>query len=260
MKSGFDFMAAINNPPAEASIPPPAVIGINDSDQACQVLRRTYLPEIERMKAQALAHVVTDEASQNEAITMAGQAKKLANAIEKKRKEVIEAPGEFVKTVNNFVKVFRDTLDEIDRKLKAGIQTHMTKVQMEQREAQERARIEAEKIQRELDARAAALNAQREAEARKAAEKGEPAAPMEPEVIAPVVVAPVVPVQKVFRSETGSSVHLRKDWVWDVLDISLIPPKYLVVDKVAVNQAVKSGIREIPGMRIYETESAIIKA
>jgi len=29
---------------------------------------------------------------------------------------------------------------------------------------------------------------------------------------------------------------------------------------VAVNQAVKSGIREIPGMRIYETESAIIKA
>ena len=33
MKSGFDFMAAVNNPPAEASIPPPAVIGINDSDR-----------------------------------------------------------------------------------------------------------------------------------------------------------------------------------------------------------------------------------
>jgi hypothetical protein len=83
---------------------------------------------------------------------------------------------------------------------------------------------------------------------------------MEPEVIAPVVVAPVVPVQKVFRSETGSSVHLRKDWVWEVLDISMIPGKYLMVDKVAVNQAVKSGIREILGIRIYETESAIIKA
>ena len=260
MKLGFDFMAAVNNPPAEASIPPPTVIGINDPDQACRVLRRMYLPEIERMKAQAMAHVVTDETSQNEAITMAGQAKKLATAIEKKRKEVIEAPGEFVKTVNNFVKVFRDTLDEIDRKLKAGIQAHMTKVQMEQREAQERARIEAEKIQRELDARAAALNAQRGAEARKAAEKGEPVAPMEPEVIAPVVAAPVVPVQKVFRSETGSSVHLRKDWVWDILDISLIPGKYLMVDKVSVNQAIKSGIREITGIRIYETESAIIKA
>jgi len=260
MKSGFDFMAAVNNPPAEASIPPPAVIGINDPDQACRVLRRMYLPEIERMKAQAMAHVVTDEASQNEAITMAGQAKKLATAIEKKRKEVIEAPGEFVKTVNSFVKVFRDSLDDIDRKLKAGIQSHMIKIQMEQREAQERARIEAAKIQHELDLRAAELNAQREAEARKAAEKGEPAAPMEPEVTAPVVVAPVVPVQKVFRSETGSSVHLRKDWVWDILDISLIPGKYLVVDKVSVNQAIKSGIREIPGIRIYETESTVIKA
>ncbi len=136
----------------------------------------------------------------------------------------------------------------------------MTRVQMQQREAQEHARIEAEKNQRELDARAAAINAQRETEARQAAEKGEPAAPMEPEVIAPVVVAPVVPVQKVFRSETGSSVHLRKDWEWEVLDISLIPGKYLIVDKIAVNQAVKSGIREIPGIRIYETESAIIKA
>jgi hypothetical protein len=258
----MDFMAAVNEAeevPAAVHIPS-VLIGYNDADQACRVLRRMYLPEIERMKAQAMAHVVVDEDSQNEAITMVGQAKKLATAIEKKRKEVIEAPGEFVKTVNSFVKVFTNTLDEIHQKLNVGILARISKVQMEQREAQERARLEAAKVQRELNERAAALNVQREAEAKKAFEMGEPAAPMEPEVIAPIVVAPVVPVQKVFRSETGSSVHLRKDWVWDVLDISLIPPKYLVVDKVAVNQAVKSGIREIPGIRIYETESAIIKA
>jgi hypothetical protein len=256
----MDFMAAVKQVEEAPAVPvPPALIGIN-ATHACRVLKQMYLPEIERMKAQALAHVVTDEAGQNGAITMAGQAKKLATAIEKKRKEVIEAPSEFVKTVNNFVKVFKDTLDEIDRKLKAGIQAHMTKVQMQQREAQERARMEAAKIQQELDARAAALNAQREAEARKAVKTGKSVKPIEDEVLAPIVVAPVVPVQKVFRSETGSSVHLRKDWVWDVLDISLIPGKYLMVDKVSVNQAVKSGIREIPGIRIYETESAIIKA
>jgi hypothetical protein len=165
-----------------------------------------------------------------------------------------------VKTVNNFVKVFRDSLDEIEQKLKAGLQSYITKVQMEQRVSQELARIEAAKIQQQLNARAAALNAQREADARKAAQNGEPAVPMEPEVTAPVVVAPVVPVQKVFRSETGSSVYFRKYWVWDILDFSLIPGKYHIIDKVAVNQAVKSGIREIPGIRIYETESAIIKA
>ena len=61
------------------------------------------------MKAQAMSHVVTDESSQNAAITMAGQAKKLSTAIEKKRKEIIEAPGDFVKTINSFVKVFRDS-------------------------------------------------------------------------------------------------------------------------------------------------------
>jgi hypothetical protein len=259
----MDFMAAVNGTAEEAPgvvQTTPAGIGINDSNHACLVLKKMYLPEIERMKAQAFAHIVEDEQTHNEAITMAGQARKLTTAIEKKRKEIIEAPGEFVKTVNNFVKVFRDSLDEIEQKLKAGLQAHITKVQMEQRVSQELARIEAAKIQQQLNARAAALNAQREAEARKAAQNGEPAVPMEPEVTAPVVVAPVVPVQKVFRSETGSSVHLRKDWVWEVLDISLIHAKYLMVDKVSVNQAVKSGIREIPGIRIYETESAIIKA
>ena len=258
----MDFMAAINTTD-ETPVPTksaPAVININDSNQACLVLKKTYLPEIERMKAQAFAHIVKDEQTHNEAITMAGQAKKMATAIEKKRKEIIEAPGEFVKTVNNFVKVFRDSLDEIDRKLKSGIQSHMIKVQMEQREAQERARIEAAKVQRELDARAAVLNAQREEQAAKAEQAGIPAKPLEPEVMAPVVVAPVVPVQKVFRSETGSSVHLRKDWVWEVTDLENVPTKYLVIDKVAVNQAIKSGIREIPGIRIFETETAIIKA
>ena len=100
----MDFMAAVNEAeevPAAVHIPS-VLIGYNDADQACRVLRRMYLPEIERMKAQAMAHVVTDEASQNEAITMAGQAKKLATAIEKKRKEVIEAPGEFVKDRQQF--------------------------------------------------------------------------------------------------------------------------------------------------------------
>jgi hypothetical protein len=259
----MDFMAAINQTAEEIPAPvqtTPAVIGINDSNQACLVLKKMYLPEIERMKAQAFAHIVKDEQTHNEAITMAGQAKKLATTIEKKRKEIIEIPGEFVKTVNNFVKVFRDSLDEIDRKLKSGIQSHMIKVQMEQREAQERARIEAAKVQRELDARAASLNAQREEQSRKSAETGQPMEPIEAEVIAPVVVAPVVPVQKVFRSETGSSVHLRKDWVWEVTDLAIVPTKYLVIDKVAVNQAVKSGIREIPGMRIYEIETAVIKS
>ena len=259
----MDFMAAINQTAEELPVPvqtQSAVIGINDSNQACLVLKKMYLPEIERMKAKAFAHIVKDEQTHNEAITMAGQAKKLATAIEKKRKEIIEVPGEFVKTVNNFVKVFRDSLDEIDRKLKAGIQAHITTVQMEQREAQERARIEAAKVQRELEARAAALNAQREEQARKAAETGLPIEPIEAEVSAPVVVAPVVPVQKVFRSETGSSVHLRKDWVWEVTDLALVPTKYLVIDKISVNQAVKSGIREIPGIRIFETETAVIKS
>ena len=253
----FDFMAAVNGTAEIVPVEPEA--SNLDVAQACRVLRRMYLPEIERMKAQAKAHVVTDEQSSNEAITMAGQAKKIASALEKERKRVIEKPGEFVKSVNNLAKAFKDSLDDIDRTLKNGIQKHLIKVQMEQREAQERARKAAAEVQRELDARAAELQSQREADARTAIAAGNTPEVI-PDVVAPIVEAAVVPVQKVFRSETGSSVHLRKDWVWDVLDISLVPGKYLVVDKVSINQAVKSGIREIPGVRIYEVETAVIKA
>ena len=91
----MDFMAAVNEAeevPATVHIPS-VLIGYNDADQACRVLRRMYLPEIERMKAQAMAHVVTDEASQNVAITMAGQAKKLATQSRKSAKRLSRRRG-----------------------------------------------------------------------------------------------------------------------------------------------------------------------
>ncbi len=49
---------------------------------------------------------------------------------------------------------------------------------------------------------------------------------------------------------------VRKDWVWEVADNSYdIPRKYLMLDIVMVNKAVKQGgIREIPGIRIFQRE------
>jgi hypothetical protein len=91
----MDFMAAVNGTAEEAPgvvQTTPAGIGINDSNHACLVLKKMYLPEIERMKAQAFAHVVENEQTHNEAITMAGQARKLTTAIEKNERKSSRHP------------------------------------------------------------------------------------------------------------------------------------------------------------------------
>jgi hypothetical protein len=48
---------------------------------------------------------------------------------------------------------------------------------------------------------------------------------------------------------------MRKDWVAEIENTELIPRQYMVPDQVLINQAVRNGIREIPGVKIYEKES-----
>jgi hypothetical protein len=48
---------------------------------------------------------------------------------------------------------------------------------------------------------------------------------------------------------------MRKDWVAEVINHDLIPRQYLMPDITAINAAVRGGIREIPGVKIYEKES-----
>ena len=45
-----------------------------------------------------------------------------------------------------------------------------------------------------------------------------------------------------------------KRWTFEVVDESKIPRKYLTVNTVAINQAVRNGVREIDGLNIFQTE------
>jgi hypothetical protein len=50
-----------------------------------------------------------------------------------------------------------------------------------------------------------------------------------------------------------------KRWTYEVIDANLLPREYLVVNTTAINTAVKGGVREIPGVRIYEDTSLTIR-
>ena len=233
----MDFDAALNQAeqkPGAEQLPESSNL---DPDRACTVLREKFYPSIEEMKEQADAHQVTDDGSYKNAIAMAGQAKELVKKLEKTRKEIISEPDSFVRQVNKFVKSFKDQLEQIETGLKRKIEDHARRLEQERREQERKAREEAERVQAELN--------------KKAEESG-----TDPVEVAP----PVVEQQKVTRADTGAAVHMRKEWTWEIKDISKVPAEYLEVKKTAVNQAVKAGIREIPGIKIYETEKAVLRS
>jgi hypothetical protein len=61
------------------------------------------------------------------------------------------------------------------------------------------------------------------------------------------------------RGDFGAVATLRSVWTFEVMDRSKIPADYLMVNEAAIKGAVKAGIREIPGVRIYQEQSAVVR-
>ena len=54
------------------------------------------------------------------------------------------------------------------------------------------------------------------------------------------------------RGFTGASASSRKIWKYEITEPDLIPRNYCEPSAAKINAAVKSGVREIPGVRIFE--------
>ncbi len=228
-----------------------------------------YKTEAVRIATDAKALTVQDQESLNVAVMLGGSAKKIGKAIDAQRKAIILESSEFVKGVNSIAKMITDTLDEAEKAVKGKIGQFQARQEMERRERERKAREEAEALQRKLDAevedanRNAAEEARRKAEeearARKASAAEIEAAKKKAEedaakiaVVAPTVVSPVVQdAPKVTRTESGSAFS-KKPWVFEVTNADQVPREFLAVDEKKIRDAVRMGVREIAGVRIYQ--------
>lgn len=61
------------------------------------------------------------------------------------------------------------------------------------------------------------------------------------------------------RSAAGSLVGLRETWVYALDNIQNVPPAYLMVNDAVVKAAIKSGTRDIPGLRIFPETKAYVR-
>lgn len=208
--------------------PPPAFRDPYDMDPVRRNLD-PYMGKISAMHDQAQALTVTDDDTLTTAAEMAGQSKGLAKAIEDARKRFVADPNAYIKAVNGLAKSVTEKLAAIENGLKRKIGDYQTRKELERRKAEEGARRQAAELQKKLDAEAKAAN------------------------VEPVKVeAPAVPrPQTMVRTSEGTA-YQHKEWKFEVESDADVPREYLMVDHARIRQAVKDGIRNIPGVRIFE--------
>lgn len=154
------------------------------------------------------------------------------------------------------VKPFNDGVDAINARFKAmtvplkdaedGLKGKMLAFQQEEERRaneeaarQEKARKEAEE-KRRAEAEAQAAESDR--------------APL-PISLIERPVPPITPQHKpTTYGQTGAVSTVKKQWTFEVEDISKVPAEYLLIDQVKVNQAVRAGARDIAGLRIFEKD------
>ena len=229
----INLRAAIDSDDSATELPIPA-----DPFDLAPVRARLepYRIQIEEMASQAQAHKVTDDVTLRAAVEMGNQAKTLGKSIDLARKSILEEPEKYVKAVRSLAKSFTDNLGFVEANLKEKIGRYQYQRQMEERKRQEEARKAAEELQARLDAEAKKAN-------------------VEPVKVA----APVVPAApRVTRTEAGSA-HIRTKWEGAVVDPSKVPREYCEPSQRLINEAVKAGVREIPGVVVEEKPITVFR-
>lgn len=62
------------------------------------------------------------------------------------------------------------------------------------------------------------------------------------------------------RGDYGSTAYVRRAWTFEVVDLDAVPRDYMSLDVDVVREAItKDAVREIPGLRIYQSETLHVR-
>ena len=153
--------------------------------------------------------------------------KDMEKIVEDKRITFTKPLNESLKNINNTFKKMREPLEQARDLLTRKILTWK--------------RIESERVAAEQ----AAYRKIQEAEAELRRLNNEPEVKVEPIIVAPVV-------NKIGNMQTV------KRWTFEIIDFSKVPDGYKSINSTEVNCAIRSGNRDIPGLKIFQSESLSI--
>jgi hypothetical protein len=157
---------------------------------------------------------------------------------EDRRKFFVKPLQDHVSRINLFFKNFTEPLDGFKNDISRKLLTYRSEQEQKRREEEDLFRKEQEKLQKKAE--------------KTAVRNGTPIpAPL------PIVAIPVA--AKTTFNDLGA-VTAKKTWQWDVVNLAVIPREYLCVDEKKINALVRAGVREIKGIKIYQTEILSVKA
>ena len=229
-----------------------------------------FRAKIEEMKQKALSHEIIDDQTNNDAVEMSIQAKKVMNVVESVRKEK-KAPFQAVISVlDSGAKSVKDGMIEVQNILDSKIIPYAKKREAErleaQRKAEEEARKERERLESERKAEQERLSAEAmkkaeeeglaQKEAEEAAKRAAESVPKTPEIVTSV------PKELETKTDAGKAKLVTKK-EWRITDISKIEKAIIekrmdhIKKAIApeINARIKAGIENIPGIEIYETQT-----
>ena len=183
--------------------------------------------EISPMVTEASSYVVDTEEDVEVASAFLRKVKDMQKMVEDKRLTFTKPLNESLKNINDTFKKMKEPLEQARNLLTGKILTWK--------------RAEAERVAAEQ----AAWRKIQEAEAELRRIYNEPEIKVEPITVAPVV-------NKIGNMQTV------KRWTFEVEDFEKIPHSLLEIDTAKVNEAIRNGAREIPGLIIYQKESLSI--
>lgn len=190
-------------------------------------------------KAQALiAHAeaieITDDASDYEAVEFIANVKSTLKDWSGLRHFFTDPLEAHKKTI---IARFKPDEEGLDRAAKIAGRKHIDYNDAKE----EAARKEQERLRKLAEAK-------QEKAAAKAAEKGLDAPPV-------VIPMPTVEAPAKTMHTAAGKVTIRTVWKHRVVDFNLLPEEYKVADDVKLGKVVRAGIRQIPGVEIYEEKT-----
>lgn len=233
-----------------------------------EVSQKNDLQQFDKLKADIQLYVkpvlsltVTSNDGMNEALDAARELKSFEKKVEQRRKELVGPLNDRVKFINEYAKGIAAPLDEATNHLKAELKKW--ELRLAELRKQEERKAEEERRRREAEAAEKARLAQEEAEAVAAfgsAEDGERARLLAA-AEAEAEQAQIIALDKQAKKEVDSLrvSGAKKVWTFTVTDRLQVPREYLAVDEKKIREAVRAGIREIPGVEIFQDTQIAVR-
>ncbi len=196
--------------------------------------------------------------------------RRLLKAAEKSRKELVDPFNLKVKKINAAFDAMTKDLETANAMLTGSIRDWRESER--QRIADEQARVARENAEREAaqkaetDRIAKEMAARTEIEAKAVgmteADAQKLGVLVAQDEIAAITPAPVeiAPVQRgnVAHGDLASG-HSQMPWAFEILDGSQVPVAYCSPDSKKIGEAVKAGVRDMPGVRIFQKKQIVTK-